>query len=213
MYAGIVYDALRILGIERNFIIDPKIAPLNDTHIIYGKVFTTYGRKTKEEEDYQELDKIRLEMLPHIKDAKIIVLSTNDDFVAHAGDITLEIYKMHGIEGFITDGLVRDSRIIKHEMNFPCFCNGTSPVDAINYWAITAYQCPVFFKGRHEQEIVAVHPGDYIYADSDGAMVIPKANKIMFEHTVKKEILREEKIRRELHTKSLDEIFEEYGRW
>ena len=212
MYAGIVYDALRLIGVERNFIIDPKIAPLNDGDIIYGKVFTTYGRLTKPEEDYQALDEIRLEMLQHIKGATIVALSANDDFVAHAGDITLEIYKKYGIKGFVTDGLVRDSRIIKHEMKFPCFCNGTSPVDAIDYWAITAYQCPIFFKGR-EGEVVSVLPGDYLYADSDGAMVIPKENLIQFEHKVKQEIKREEKIRRQLNTKSLEDIFKEHGRW
>jgi len=213
MYAGIVYDVLRLLGVERNFVIDPKIAPLDDGDSIYGKVFTTYGRLTKPDEDYEALDEIRLEMLPHIKNATIVALSANDDLVAHAGDITLEIYSKYGIEGFVTDGLVRDSSIIKHEMEFPCFCNGTSPVDAIDYWAITAYQCPIFFQGRHEQEIVAVHPGDYIYADSDGAMVIPKENLIQFELKVKKEIKREEKIRRQLLTKPLEDILKEHGRW
>ena len=44
-------------------------------------------------------------------------------------------------------------------------------------------------------------------------MIIPKEYIRMFEYTVEEELKRENKIRRELHTKSLSEIFEEYGRW
>lgn len=211
MYAGIVYDTLRKLGTKKNFVIDPKIYPLDDKSKIYGKVFTTYG-KVVGAEGYMEYDIRRFDIPKAITDEKIVVLSTKDRVVAHAGDITLYIYRKAGIKGFITDGLVRDAYLIKHEMGFPCFCNGTTSVDAIDYWALTAFQEPVQFYGIAEEKVI-VEPGDYIYADSDGALLIPQESVIDFEVLVKKELIRENKIRRDLYKLTLEEIFKRHGRW
>jgi len=219
LYAGIVYDTLRQMGYKDEEVLLSGIKSLNNSSVVYGPAFTNKGRLVKKGEDYSRLDEIRLEMYKKIKKGDVIVLSANDDYCAHAGDITCMIYKKLGSEGFITDGNVRDKRIIK-KSGYPCFCGGVNPIDALDYWAITEFQKPVFFSSVSGKEI-EIRPRDYIFADSDGIMVIPSNKKKEFEKKIAANIKRENtcrkriinvKARNEVYLE-VEKIFKKYGRW
>jgi regulator of RNase E activity RraA len=68
----------------------------------------------------------------------------------------------------VIDGLVRDVRKIE-EIAFPVFAAGIKPVDSMGRGIVTAYNVPV------ECGEVLVHAGDFVFADFDGVVVIPKA--------------------------------------
>ena len=110
IYLGVVYDALREMGQKlETFYIDIKPKFTNE-QIIIGPALTTKGRKVNRRDNYIKLDKIRIEIYKKelFKNKPIILLQANDNKVAHAGDITCQIYKSLGAVGFITDGNVRD---------------------------------------------------------------------------------------------------------
>ncbi len=169
IYLGAVYDALRLMGQKEDiFYINIKPKYLNN-ELISGEAFTTKGRIVKKNENYESLDLIRLNFYKkkYFKKKPIVILEANDNKVAHSGDITSLIYKNLGAVGFITDGNVRDIDKIKR-INFPTFCKDINPIDAIDYWALTDFQCKIKINN------IEINPGDILYASNDGIIRVKK---------------------------------------
>ena len=68
----------------------------------------------------------------------------------------------------MTDGLVRDVRLIR-EMRFPVFAGAIGPLDSKGRGEVKAIDVPVECGG------VPMAPGDWIFGDVDGVIVIPEA--------------------------------------
>ena len=103
------------------------------------------------------------------------------------------------------DGLVRDVRKIE-EMGFPVFAAGIKPVDSKGRGIVVDYNVPVDCAG------VMVAPGDLVFADYDGVVVIPQT---AVEETIR---LATEKVAGENHTREellkgalLRDVYEKYG--
>jgi regulator of RNase E activity RraA len=91
------------------------------------------------------------------------------------GELLSTAARARGATGCLIDGHTRDvARIL--EMEFPVFCTGFRPVDSSSRSVVVDYDCPVLCGG------VLVHPGDIIFADIDGIVVIPSSH---LEATVK----------------------------
>ena len=211
IYMGIVYDALRILGEKHeDFYIDIKPKAGYES-IIQGPCFTTYGKPVEVcEKDYSSLDKIRLGIYKenNFQNNPIVFLQSNDDKVAHSGDITSLIYKKLGAVGFVTDGNVRDIDKID-QIKFPVFCNGENPIDALHYWALTEYQRSINING------VEVRPNDYSFASKDGVIVVRQEIFKEFKTIAIQQLDRENKVRDLIRnsTKDFTDIEKETGRW
>jgi len=84
------------------------------------------------------------------------------------GAILSEAAARRGIAGLVVDGAVRDCDEIA-ELRFPVFARGRTP--ATPYSKIHGHVGrPVVVGG------LRVHPGDAVYADGDGVVVIPRAD-------------------------------------
>lgn len=97
----------------------------------------------------------------------VIVIETSD-FTGRStwGDLTSLIAKERGLAGMVTDGLVRDSIGIQ-KVGFPVFARGTSPNSPFKDGP-GEVNVPVSCGG------VVVRPGDIVFGDVDGVVVIPK---------------------------------------
>ncbi len=84
------------------------------------------------------------------------------------GDLTSLIAKERGLAGMVTDGLVRDSIGIK-EVGLPVFSKGSIPSSPYKDGP-GEVNVPIVCGG------VTVNPGDIIFGDIDGVVVIPKQN-------------------------------------
>jgi len=216
LYLGVVYDAMRELGYkDQDFYINIK--PKGGySGLISGPALTTFGRKTDISEDYAALDNIRLNIYKRelFEKRPIVLLQSNDSYVAHSGDITSLIYQTLGAVGFITDGNVRDIERIS-ELNFPCFCEDVNPIDALDYWALTNFNVPIEVKG------VEISPGDMIYASKDGVIRVPLEILNEFEGKVKAILEKENNIRSIIldmkdsadFTSEFETFVENSGRW
>lgn len=121
------------------------------------------------------------------------------------GELLSTAARARGARGAIVDGLVRDVRKIE-ELEFPVFATGIKPVDSIGRGIVTAYNVPV------ECGEVLVSPGDFIFADFDGVVVVPhdRVKEVMALATDK--VQRENHSRRELMAGScLRDVFNKYG--
>ena len=84
------------------------------------------------------------------------------------GELLSTASRARGARGAIIDGLVRDVRKIE-ELGFPVFAAGIKPVDSMGRGIVTAYNVPV------ECGEVIVNAGDFVFADFDGVVVVPRA--------------------------------------
>ena len=110
-----------------------------------------------------------------------------------------------GAAGLVTDGQIRDVHLIR-EVGFPVFTNGVSPLDGGGRHEMTAADVDVVCGG------VPMKPGDYLFADVDGIVVIPSeildaTVKGAFEKTEGENATRDEL----LAGKSLSEVYAKYG--
>jgi regulator of RNase E activity RraA len=71
-----------------------------------------------------------------------------------------------GARGAIVDGLVRDTGKID-ALGFPTFASGVRPVDSMGRATVRAANVPIRCGG------VVVHPGDLVFAERDGIVVVP----------------------------------------
>ena len=91
-------------------------------------------------------------------------------------------------------------------MKFPVFYAGIRPLDSKGRGVVTAYDVPV----RCGE--ITVNPGDIIFADFDGVVVIPKAIESKLFETAKEKAERENLSRKELLAgKTLREVYDKYG--
>jgi regulator of RNase E activity RraA len=112
-----------------------------------------------------------------------------------------------GCVGAVVDGNIRDTAYIRRA-GFQMFHRGTSPADAVGRFTVVDFNCPVSAGG------VRVRPGDYIFGDEDGIVVIPDALTLDVLEKAEAVCEKENRIRSEISaTKSLAELYLEYGKF
>lgn len=198
LYAGVVYDALTFdLKIKRPFLLDKSIKPCYPfKDAIFGPAFTCKGGKVL---DLSHIDdSVRLKMFQHFYRGCIQVISSGGfREVAEFGDISGKIARKFGAVGAVVDAPTRDVKLIEED-GFRLFSAGVQPTDAYGKWQIYEYEVPITMPGI--QGTVLINPGDCIYGDPDGVIVIQRdmvetvlelaEARIEKENLVRKEIMR-----------------------
>ena len=121
------------------------------------------------------------------------------------GELLSTAAKVRGARGAVIDGLIRDTRKIA-ELGFPVFASGIKPVDSMGRGIVTAYNIPVEVGG------VIVHPGDFVFADEDGIVTIPKDRVKEVIELASDKVRREDGSRAELMKGAyLRDVFQKFG--
>ena len=84
------------------------------------------------------------------------------------GDILALRLKARGVEGFVSDGAVRDTVAIG-QTGLPIYCAGAAAPASVNSHIPIETQVPIAC-GE-----VAVYPDDIVVADTDGVVIVPQA--------------------------------------
>ncbi len=137
---------------------------------------------------------LELEAVDSILPGEVVVVSTNQSKRnAPWGELLSTAAKARQSRGAVIDGLVRDVKKIE-ELGFPVFAAGIKPLDSMGRGIVTGYNLPV------ECGEVLVQPGDLVFADFDGIMVIPKklvqqvvdlaTDKVARENTTRDELMQ-----------------------
>ncbi|MGE7925716.1 RraA family protein [Viridibacillus arvi] len=154
-YTGIILDHLGKYGA---MITDIK--PLSSGMKICGPAITSYGPDLS----------VRRMAINLAKPGDVLVVAAHgiEDYACY-GDGTAKRMQVKGMEGAVIDGSTRDSAGIK-ELNFPTFVKNVTPKN-YHYPVSAEYgsvNIPIVCGG------VIVNPGDIIFGDDDGVLVIPK---------------------------------------
>lgn len=120
------------------------------------------------------------------------------------GELMSTVAKRNGAVGCVVDSQIRDCiRII--DLGFPVFYSGIRPLDSKGRAIVIDYDVPV----RCGE--VLVKPGDIVYADFDGIVVIPKQVQAEVFKMAMKKVESENLSRKELlNGKSLLEVYNKY---
>jgi regulator of RNase E activity RraA len=149
---------------------------------------------------------IEIEAVDSLLPGEIAVVGTQKS-VRNApwGELLSTAARARGARGAIVDGLVRDVRKIE-EIDFPVFASGIKPVDSMGRGIVTAYNIPV------ECGEVLVSPEDFIFADADGIVVVPRDMVKDVIALATDKIQRENNSRRELlEGHYLRDVYNKYG--
>jgi 4-hydroxy-4-methyl-2-oxoglutarate aldolase len=120
------------------------------------------------------------------------------------GELMSTLAKKKGVAGCVCDSQIRDCvKIIK--MGFPVYYAGIRPLDSKGRAIVQAYDVPVRCGD------VLVNPGDVVYADFDGIVVIPKSVEEEVFRLAAEKVNNESLSRKELlKGKSLREVYDKY---
>jgi regulator of RNase E activity RraA len=203
LYTAVVSDALDQLG-ARNQAMREYIRPLYPACKFAGwaRTITCSDLYHIPENPYG----LEIEAVDSLLPGEVAVVGTQRSIRnAPWGELLSTASKARGARGAIIDGLVRDVQKIE-ELGFPVFASGIKPVDSMGRGWVTAYNVPV------DCGEVLVHPGDFVFADFDGAVVIPKAIVKETIDLAADKVRREDSSRAELMKGAyLREVFQKYG--
>ncbi len=205
LYTGAVSDIMDELG-QRNRVMHQRLRPLHpEQYLIVGRARTFRWMETDyvDENDPYGLE---IEAMDSLKAGEVVVHSTDASGTnAPWGELMTTAAKQNGVTGCICDGLVRDCRRIM-AMGFPVFHSGVRPVDSKGRGRVMAYDVPV----RCGE--VLVTPGELVFADFDGVIVIPRESEDEVMSRAVAKVGNENSSRRELlKGKRLREVFDRYG--
>ena len=168
IYTAAVIDILHGQYCKREQALPANLLPLVDGMKAAGFAFTIKGIPTHLPEPEDEHER-RAAMIDALYPGSIVVWDTShDEGTAHYGEMMTAASMMRGCVGAIVDGGVRDvDRII--ETGFKVWSRYRTPASMAHRFRITDWQQPIMI-GRTE-----VVPGDLIFADMDGIVVVPRA--------------------------------------
>jgi regulator of RNase E activity RraA len=149
---------------------------------------------------------MEIEAVDSILDGEVVVVSTQESKRnAPWGELLSTAAKARGARGAIIDGLVRDVKKIQR-LGFPVFAAGIKPVDSKGRGIVTDYNVPVVCGG------VTVYPGDLIFADYDGVVVIPQRVADEALRLAGERVALEDHTREELNNGAyLRDVYAKYG--
>jgi regulator of RNase E activity RraA len=167
-----------------NQVLANDIVPLKLDQQIAGPAFTAKGYAT-----IGHGTGLGSRVLEGLTPGCIAVWDTSGDTVTgHWGELMSNMALAKGCRGAVIDGGIRDTKYILRA-NFPVWSKFRSPVDASGRWTIIESNEPVMVSG------VVIRPGDFLFADADGVVVIPEelVEEILLE--AESVVAREDEVR------------------
>jgi 4-hydroxy-4-methyl-2-oxoglutarate aldolase len=165
LYTGALTDVLDGLGLM-NQTLSPELLPLRAGMTMCGPAFTIEGRP-RTGIDYQESIVRILDTLGAVPGGHVAVYQTNDRSAAHLGELSVVSLLARGCAGAVIDGGCRDIGAILEE-GLPVFSRYVTPQDCVPRWELLGHSRPITVGG------VLVSPGDWIVADADGIVAVPR---------------------------------------
>src|SRR3954463_16428456 len=169
LYTPVVGDILDELGFTHQFLPQP-VQPMREEMTVAGRampvlMIDVYG---KQKQPFGKLT----EALDQLQPGEIYLASGGEMRCAYWGEILTATAKKRGAAGAVINGYHRDTPKVL-EQNWPVFSRGRFAQDSAVRTQVADYRCQI------EIGQVTVQPGELIFADLDGVVVVP--NKVEAE--------------------------------
>jgi 4-hydroxy-4-methyl-2-oxoglutarate aldolase len=205
LYAAVLSDVLDELG-YRHQVLPPWVRPLDDRLVLCGRARTGLYRDVYHVPPGHNPYELEIALIDDLKPGEVPVLGCGrSGRIAPWGELLSTASMARGAHGCITDGLVRDVRAIR-ELRFPVFHGGIGPLDSKGRGEVCAIDVPIECAG------VSVNPGDLVFGDADGVVVVPQPVVTQAVSKALEKVEGEDRTRDELKQGArLGEVFKKYG--
>lgn len=172
LYSAVIGDILDKMNYRHQFL-PQRIQPMREEMVVAGRAMPVLEADAFEElSDGQNpiMKKnfgLMLEALDDLKENEVYICSGSSPSYALVGELMCTRMKILKAAGAVVNGFHRDTKGIL-ELNFPCFSYGRYAQDQGPRGKVIDYRLPI------EMEGVRINPGDIIFGDLDGVLVIPK---------------------------------------
>ena len=165
LFSAVVCDALDSLGYTRQ---SPRVQlkPLTVETVLVGRCKTTQWTEMAFDDPrpYEQ----ELLAVDSCRPDDVLIAAANGSMRSGVwGELLSTASRNAGCVGAIVDGAVRDVQKMR-SMGFPIFARGTCIYDSLNRQRVVDYDVPV------EIDSVRFSPGDLVFADVDGIVVVPQ---------------------------------------
>ena len=202
LYTPVVGDLLDDLGFMRQFLPQP-IQPLREEMKLAGRAMPVVMAdvRGKQKKPFGRLT----EALDQLQRGEVYLASGGGMQCAGWGEILTATAKKRGAVGAVVNGFHRDTpRVL--EQHWPVFSRGRFAQDSAVRMQVVDYRC------RIEIGQVTVQPGDLVFGDLDGVVIVPaKIEGEVIERALAK-ARGEKKVRKEIEAgMSSTAAFKKYG--
>lgn len=207
LYVPAVCDILDGLGYRHQAMhrrLRPLLPDMRDCGFV-GRARTARWMET----DYIDTEDpygLEIALIDSLEPGDVVVHST--DYAgtnAPWGELMSTVAQRNGAVGCVCDSQIRDCvRIV--ELGFPVYYAGICPLDSMGRAKVMAFDVPV----RCGE--VLVHPGELVFADFDGIVVVPREVEQEVLSLAVDKVGKEDSTRRDLLAgKSLRAVYDTYG--
>lgn len=167
LFSAIIGDILDQMG-HRHCFLPPRIQPLREDMVVAGRAMPVLEVDVAENApDDRKPFGLMLEALDDLKPHEVYVAAGASPTYALWGEL-MATRAMHlGAAGVVMDGWARDTSGILR-LGFPTFAHGSYAQDQGPRGEVRDFRTSVRIGG------VEIHPGDLVYGDRDGVLVVPK---------------------------------------
>ena len=202
LYTPVVGDILDRIGFSHQFLPQP-IQPLLPEMKLAGRampvlMIDVYGPQKR---PFGKLT----EALDQLETGDIYLASGGEMRCAYWGEILTATARMRGAAGAVINGFHRDTpRVL--EQNWPVFSRGRFAQDSGVRTQVVDYRCPIEIGQVH------VQPGDLVFGDLDGVVIVPRSVEEEVINEALKKAAGENLVRKEIESGMTSTgAFEKYG--
>jgi 4-hydroxy-4-methyl-2-oxoglutarate aldolase len=168
LFTAVVGDVMDTLGLTRQFL-PPEIRPLHADLAIAGRAMPVHEADIAPgEEDDAGAFGLMFKALDDLKAGEVYICAGASPTYALWGGLMSTRAQKLGAAGAVMDGYHRDTREIT-ALSFPVFSRGGYAQDQRLRGRVVDFRQPITFANG-----CRVAPGDIVFGDIDGVVIIPK---------------------------------------
>jgi 4-hydroxy-4-methyl-2-oxoglutarate aldolase len=205
LYAAVLSDVLDQLG-YRHQVLPRQIRPLDEALVLVGRARTALYRDVYHVPRGHNPYALEIALIDDLQPGDVPVLGCGGSGrIAPWGELLTTASRARGATGCVTDGLVRDIKMIR-KLQFPVFHGGIGPLDSKGRGEVAAIDVPIECAG------ITVNPGDLVFGDADGVLVVPQPVVKQALTRALEKVEGEDRTRAELERGArLADVFAKYG--
>ena len=202
LFTAIIGDVLDRNGYHRQFL-PPECRPLHPAMVVCGRAMTVH------EMDLAEFSEppfgLMLKALDSLVQDEVYLAAGGSSRYAYWGELMSTAARARGAAGAVLAGPARDTNGIL-AMNFPTFCYGSYAQDQRGRGKVADFRIPL------KVGAVTVLPGDIVFGDIDGVVILPRAVESDVVGTALEQVRKEKTARRMLQEgASAETVFRQTG--
>jgi 4-hydroxy-4-methyl-2-oxoglutarate aldolase len=180
--SGVFSDELDKLGYQNQVTNNWRLNKKSNR--VFGKIRTLVIETIKTPDE--KINK-GLNFLSSLENGEVLFIKGSDNF-AYFGELMSRLSEEVGVSGAIVDGLTRDT-FYTQNIDFPVFAKGYSPKDIKGRGRVGEVDVDIEVDG------IKVKSGDFVFADNDAVIIIPREVMPIIKDNIIKAVKEESEIK------------------